>query len=146
MQYQVPQFIEIEDKIVGPLTFRQFIYVVGGIGLSFVIYINMPLLLAIPLIGIVAGIAAALAFYKVNNKPFVYFVESAFKYALGSRLYVWKKVQKKPTASKKEQTAPEQLYVPKLSSSKLHDISWSLDVHEDDASRQSIAEALHLEQ
>ena len=30
MQYQVPQFIEVEDKIFGPLTFKQLVYVVGG--------------------------------------------------------------------------------------------------------------------
>ena len=27
MQYQVPQFIEVEDKIFGPLTFKQFLYI-----------------------------------------------------------------------------------------------------------------------
>ncbi|TSC61742.1 MAG: SsrA-binding protein, partial [Parcubacteria group bacterium Athens0416_74] len=32
MQFQVPQFIEVEDKIVGPLTFKQFVFIAGGLG------------------------------------------------------------------------------------------------------------------
>ena len=30
MQFQVPQFIETEDKVVGPLTLRQFMYIAGA--------------------------------------------------------------------------------------------------------------------
>ena len=37
MQFQVPQFIEIEDKIIGPFTVKQFIYLVGGAGMDFII-------------------------------------------------------------------------------------------------------------
>lgn len=145
MQYQVPQFIEVEDKIVGPLTFPQFVYVAGGLGLCFVLYLYVPLLLAAPLILIVAGLAGALAFYKVNNKPFSDLIESAVRYALGSRLYIWKKELKKPQSSTEEAgRAPEQLFVPKLSESKLRDIAWSLDVHEE-RQRQTPADALNLE-
>ena len=35
MRFQVPQFIEIESKIFGPLTFKQFIYLAGGGGRNF---------------------------------------------------------------------------------------------------------------
>jgi len=128
MQFQVPQFIDVEDKIFGPLTFKQFIYVVGGIGISFVIYTILPLFLAIIFIAPILGFALALAFYKVNNKPFIGVVESAFKYVLNSKLYIWEKREK--TSKKKEITEEESIsYVPKLSDSKLKDLSWSLDVH-----------------
>ena len=41
MQFQVPQFIETEDKIVGPFTLRQFIYVAGaGLG-SVILYFSV---------------------------------------------------------------------------------------------------------
>jgi len=129
MQFQVPQFIEVEDKIFGPLTFKQFIYVAGGAGLSFVIYTVLPLFLAVIVIIPVAGFALALAFYKINNKPFIGVVESAFKYTLNSKLYIWKKeknIPKKKVAAEKNKMNS---YVPKLSDSKLKDLSWSLDVH-----------------
>lgn len=132
MQYQIPQFIEIEDKVVGPLTFKQFVYVAGGVGLAIVLYLSLPGLIAIPLILVVASIAGALAFYKFNNKPFSEFLEATFKYAFSNRLYIWHKEPKEPTPKEtREQSALESLYVPKLSDSKLRDISWSLDVHED---------------
>ena len=96
MQYQVPQFIDVEDKIFGPFTFKQFIYIIGGIGLSYLLYRFIPSLIlsAIPIV-IVLALSAALAFYRVNNRPFINVLESAFRYSLGSRLYLWKKDEKK---------------------------------------------------
>lgn len=37
MQFQVPQFIEVEDKIFGPLTFKQFVYIAGGVALMYLL-------------------------------------------------------------------------------------------------------------
>ena len=71
MQYQTPQFIDVEDKIFGPLTVRQFVYLAGGAGLSFILFQLLPFLIAIILIGGVAALSLALAFYKINNKPFI---------------------------------------------------------------------------
>jgi hypothetical protein len=129
MQFQVPQFIEVEDKIFGPLTFKQFIYLAGGVGIAFVIYTVLPLFLAIIFIIPIVGLSLALAFYKINNKPFIQIMESALKYTINSKLYVWKKeknISKKETVVKK---IDPNMYVPKLSDSKLKDLSWSLDVH-----------------
>ena len=83
MRFQVPQFIEVEDKIFGPLTLKQFIYLAGGGGLSFVIYriLDSLILSFIPII-LVMAFSASLAFYKINNKPFIFVVEAAFKYFL----------------------------------------------------------------
>jgi len=139
MRFQVPQFIEIEDKVFGPLTFKQFLYLAGGAGLSFILYVFLPLLIAIPLILGVAGFSAALAFYKTDNKPFIVLVGSWFRFVLGSKLYVWKKEAKKPKmADTKKEEEPESLYVPKLSDSKLKDLSWSLDVKEFENNQQPI--------
>ena len=132
MKYQVPQFIDVEDKIFGPLTFKQFVYVAGSAGMSFVIYKFVPIIIAIPIILAVMGFGLALAFYKVNNKPFIAVVESAIKYWGASKLYIWKKLQKKPEATgmlENTQTV-EGMFVPKLSDSKLKDLTWSLDINE----------------
>jgi len=37
MYYKVPQKITLEDRVIGPLTFRQFLYLLGGILPSFII-------------------------------------------------------------------------------------------------------------
>ena len=47
MHFQTPQFIEIEDKIFGPLTLKQFIYLAGAAGLSFTAYSLLPVPLAL---------------------------------------------------------------------------------------------------
>lgn len=135
MRFQVPQFIEIEDKIFGQLTLKQFIYLAGGGGLSFVLYVVLKsfLLALIPII-VVMAISVALAFYKINNKPLIDVAESAFKYYLGSKLYIWKKEEKpRPTTAQaaiKDAKNYASIMVPKISDSKLKDLTWSLDIKE----------------
>ncbi len=128
MRFQVPQFIEVEDKIFGPLTFKQFIYLAGSVGLAVIIFFFLPHFLAIIIDAPIIIFGIALAFYKVNGKPFIYIVEAFVKYALGSKLYLWQKQDKQPEASTTEPQAAPEVFVPKLSDSKLKDLSWSLDI------------------
>jgi hypothetical protein len=130
MQFQVPQFIDVEDKIFGPFTFKQFIYLLGGAGGAFALWKLLPWYIAIPLILPVVGLSAALTFYKVNGRPFMVVLETAFNYYLSARLYIWKqhKAEKKKVDPKKEEPLSDFAYIPKLSNSKLKDLAWSLDV------------------
>jgi len=99
MRFEVPQFIEIEDKIFGPLTWRQFVYLGGGLSICFVTMFILPSVLpsiiswiVILFIGIpLALLAAALAFYPINNRPFSYFLEAIWNYFTSNRLYLWKR-------------------------------------------------------
>ena len=127
MRFSVPQFIDIEDKIFGPFTFKQFVYLAGGAGICFIIYKLLPFFFAVLLIVPVAGLALALTFYKVNNKPFIAILESYIRFLVQGKLYIWKKDPKKKEADKTEDVLPASI-VPRLSESKLKDISWSLDV------------------
>src|SRR5579863_7552446 len=95
-QYQVPQFIEVEDKIFGPLTLKQFIYLAGGAGLSLMFFTLLPIYLALLFIIPVMAFAASLAFFKVNGRPFIVSVEHAFGYFFGTKLYLWKQHQSRP--------------------------------------------------
>jgi hypothetical protein len=128
MEYQVPQFIEVEDKIFGPFTLKQFIYLAGGAGLTVVIVLYLPLFIAIILAIPVVAFSAALAFYRVNNKSFVEMLEAGFNYYTKGRLYLWKKDDapraEAPTAAPVVER-PQKLG---LSQSKLHDLAWSLDI------------------
>lgn len=139
MRFEVPQFIEVEDKIFGPLTFKQFVYLAGGGGLSVIIWIFVPKIIGIFLILAVAGFALALAFYRPNNKPFVEFVEAALRYGTAGKLYIWRKEEKKAVATKSPLQAGQDggLSVPRLSDSKLRDLAWSLDVHDSLYSEQA---------
>lgn len=132
MQFQVPQFIEVEDKIFGPLTFRQFVYLGGGTGICYMLFRVLPLFLAFPFILVIGGLALALAFMKFNGRPFNLAMENAFYYILHPRLYLWNN-ERKPAPKKAARAAAASsgdLYIPKLSESRLHDLAWSLDIKE----------------
>ncbi|MCC6290672.1 PrgI family protein [Candidatus Nomurabacteria bacterium] len=135
LNFQVPQFIEIEDKIFGPLTFRQFVYVAGGAGFSFMFWVYLPYhWLAVIFILPVFGLALALAFYKVNNRSFILVLEAVFRYLLTHKLYIWKHSDPTKTSSvsgnNQKADRPKALVMPKLSESRLKDLSWSLDIRE----------------
>lgn len=132
MQFQVPQFIEVEDKIFGPLTFKQFIYVGGGLGAIYLLWRVLPIFIAAPLIAIVGAASAGLAFFEFNGRPLIISLESAFFYLVHSKLYLWDNARKtkKATAEAKAAQVPHDVYVPKLSESRLHELSWSLDIKE----------------
>lgn len=126
MEYQVPQFIEVEDKIFGPFTLKQFIYVAGGVGLCAIVLLYLPLWLGVIIAVPVGAFTAALAFYKINNKPFVEIMEAAFNYYIGDRLYLWKKERNQvdaPVAAK-----PADPVKLGMTQSKLKDLAWSLDI------------------
>lgn len=134
MQFQVPQFIEVEDKIFGPLTFKQFAYLAGTAGISVMLYAYLPFFIAVLFILPIAGLGLALAFYRYNGRPFIMTLEAAIRYSLSKRLYVWKRGEKKagPIEKTAEQAAEElarSIVVPRLSESKLKDLAWGLDVH-----------------
>jgi hypothetical protein len=94
MQFRVPKFIEIEDKIIGPFTLQQFLYLAGGIVtlaiLWFFLELGLFIIIAIPII----IFCSLLAFYKFNGRPFTKFLSTFLRYLLNPKLYIWKKKNK----------------------------------------------------
>src|SRR6185503_13549615 len=82
---------EVEDKIFGPFTFKEFIYLAGGAGMCFIVYKILGILIGIIPILAIATFAGMLTFYRPNNKPFINMLEAGFKYFLQSKLYIWKR-------------------------------------------------------
>ena len=73
-QFVVPQFIDVEDKIIGPVTTRQFlILLVGGLML-FIAYKLADTGLFVILLIIIGGFSLVLAFVKINGQAFHYFL------------------------------------------------------------------------
>lgn len=90
-QFVVPQFIDAEDKIFGPVTARQFIILMVAFLFDFVLFRLLSfttfLLLGIPVL-VIAGIVA---FVKINGAPFHYFVLNLIQTFKKPRLRVWQK-------------------------------------------------------
>ncbi len=128
MQFKVPQFIDVEDKLFGPFTFKEFAYMAGGGGMIFVLYRLLPFWVAIIPMILVAGFTAALTFYKINGKPFIYYVQASLNYAIKSKLYIWKQRLTKPEDINKKAETEIPVTVQQVSAGKLKDLAWSLDV------------------
>jgi len=136
MQFKVPQFLEIEDKIFGPFTFKEFIYLVGGAGLCFVLYKILGLYWgAIPIL-IAGGLSLALIFYRPNNKPFINMIEAGFNYLRQDKLYIWKRRKNKINKPNEKELETQEgnkkremmENTVRLGGNKLRDLAWSLDV------------------
>lgn len=130
MQFKVPQFIDIEDKLFGPFSFKQFAYLIGGGGSVYILYRVLPFWIAIIPMILVAGLTLLLTFYKINNKPFIYYLEAGLTYFVSSKLYIWKQRLIKPN-TKEEEKVPEPISVlPSTSVDSIKDLSWSLDIED----------------
>lgn len=74
MQYKIPQNVQVEDKIVGPLTLKQLIILGVGGGIAYVIYTTigkdyeLGIWLIIPLL--IVGFTLLVAFGKIANVTF----------------------------------------------------------------------------
>ena len=90
-QYQVPQFIDIEDKIVGPLTLKQFFIIAAGLGIAGLLFMTLRLSFAIVLGIPIITFAFALALVKMHGMPLWKYIGAALSFASKPQEYFWKK-------------------------------------------------------
>src|SRR3989344_4977017 len=128
MQFKVPQFLEIEDKIFGPFTFKEFVYLAGGAGFCFVLYRLLGIVWgAVPIL-LVGGFSLMLTFYRPNNKPFVEMVQAGFKYVAQDKLYIWKRRTAETTTRDRKEAVDKEGSgnkggAPRLGGNKLRDLA-----------------------
>lgn len=136
-EYQVPQFIEHETKIVGPLTFRQFIYIGGGGAILFILFFTVGeknfvlFFIAAALIG---GLALALAFVKVGGRSFGAALFSMIGFFSSPRVFIWQKAHRKipiipPLPAAPQTTAEDTARSPLTFAerSRLKSLSWKVE-------------------
>ncbi|MCK4520819.1 PrgI family protein [Candidatus Parcubacteria bacterium] len=107
MQFTVPKFIEREAKIVGPFTFKQFIYVGIAGAISFVLYFTIPIAQCLIAATILIGSALALAFIKIEGRSLPTIIKDFFVFSSSPKLYIWKKKGLLPKFLKKESASAE---------------------------------------
>ncbi|MBE7525008.1 PrgI family protein [candidate division WWE3 bacterium] len=90
-KFIVPQFIENEDKILGPITVRQFVLSLATFFLLFLEFRLLKLAYFIPLGLLTAGIGGAFGFIKVNGQPFHVFFLNFVQTVSRPNLRVWNK-------------------------------------------------------
>lgn len=90
-QFIVPQFIDKEDRIIGPVTVRQFLICLGAAGVVFVEYKMLQTVYFVIAMIPTAGLAGTFGFLKVNGQPFHYFFLNFIQTQLRPKLRVWNK-------------------------------------------------------
>jgi hypothetical protein len=113
VQYKVPQHIDIEDKIVGPFTMKQFVYLLVA---GFIIYgwwnfsntfiDPPPMLIFLPLAIPVGTLGLSFALLKINDRPFEVFILSLLKFMFSPKQRIWREGYKAPEVIVKDPAAP----------------------------------------
>ncbi len=107
-QYKVPQNVEAEDTILGPLTIKQFIYVVIAIGWGFLCWrvFGVAPIIAIFLILPISGPLLALGLIRREGQSFETYFIAMIRFVLVPRKRTWLKDQSK-VVIKEEVKKPE---------------------------------------
>ncbi len=129
-QFVVPQFIDTEAKLLGPITARQFLTLIVGLlvgAAAYRIFIrSVPLVIIAEIL--IVSITIVFAFAKVNGQPFHYILLNMIQTFRKPRLRVWDKRVSDSDIKRSMQSPPEapQLVIPlkkPLSSSRLSELS-----------------------
>lgn len=93
MQYKVPQDVQREDTIIGPLTLKQMIILGAGGGLAYAIYVSLAttyyMEIWLPPVAIVVIITLAFAFLKIHNLPFYRFLMNFIEFHIMPKKRIW---------------------------------------------------------
>jgi len=111
MQESVPQFIDREQKLLGPLTVKQTV-VLGATALIIAISYFLLNFFVFSIILIVVGsIGIAVAFIKINDQPLYKVSASFLGYFVKPRSYLWQH-EEGDTGITQKQTTTEQPQAP----------------------------------
>ena len=92
MRFQLPQFIETETKLVGPLTLKQFLWVAGGAAILFLLFTTTQGSFVFFIAGVpIAAVFAALAFLKIEGMPLINYIAYLLSYLLNPKRYIFRK-------------------------------------------------------
>lgn len=95
MLFNVPQYIDVEDKVAGPLTAKQLLWMFG-LGAALIVLWNVLEKGAFFAVAIPVGLAfAALAFYRPYGQPLTAFIGSGFSYLFSPKIYSWRRLPQK---------------------------------------------------
>lgn len=105
MPYGVPQFIDVEDKVAGPLTAKQLLWFFGGGGILLLLWnvLDKPafFVAAVP----VVLITVAFAFVRPNGRPLLYFMFDGIAFFFKPKIYTWRRMPQIAKRAKKKRYA-----------------------------------------
>jgi hypothetical protein len=128
MQFSLPQFIDVEDKNVGPLTGKQTIYLIMGGGILLLAFTFFSFIFFLGVFMIVTPLTLAFAFYRPKGISLARYLGNVLDYFTTNHLYLWRREPEMvmyKTVQKKNAAAQEPVkYVPR---SRIRDLANLLD-------------------
>jgi hypothetical protein len=104
-QFTIPQFIDVEDKVIGPLTTRQFLILLVGAIIIAISYKIFDFALFVTVGVFIFAVFGTVAFIKINGRPFHFFILNIIQTFKRPMLRVWNyKIENK--APVKEEALP----------------------------------------
>lgn len=127
MLISVPQNIDVEDKIVGPLTAKQLGWVVA-LGVILLVLWNMTPKPVFFIVGFPLSVFfIALAFYRPYGQPMINFIIFGVMYFFRPKIYFWKRTPQKNVNEQKKQVAENHLVQKQITSESLRELAELLD-------------------
>ena len=131
-RFIVPQFIDAEDKIWGPITVRQFVIILAGALFVFLSYKLSDFSLFLFETVVIVVFVVLFAFYKVNGAPFHYFAVNFVETLKKPHIRVWRKeyIRTETFKNKEENKKNVELALPRkklVSNKKLSELSLIID-------------------
>ena len=108
MRFTIPQFIEHEPKIVGPLTFRQFSFIGVAAAICFILYYTVPFSVFLIACLILGGGAMALAFLRIGGRSLPTIFGNFLKFSVSPKIFIWRKIEAPIKVFKKERIKKEE--------------------------------------
>jgi len=132
MRFEVPQFLGLEDKLFGPFTFKQALYLAGGGAVIYLLLKFVPSYLAFVLAVPVGLFALSLVFYRPNGRPFIKVVGSFFNYVTSRKFYLWQNPERRGSLQTKSKKKKEEEVVNETVNAResIKDIARGLDILE----------------
>ncbi len=107
MQFTVPQFIEEETKIVGPLSIRQVIFIGVAFGFCVIFYFTIEnSFIFFILCAIFLGSGSSLALLKINKTPLPVYIKNLFFFTLKPKMYLWQRREEKEEPEPRKKKTP----------------------------------------
>lgn len=132
MQFKVPQNIDMEDKVIGPLTIKQFVYLLVA-GMIFYATIKTYNIFLMAIVGFpVFLLALCLTFIKIQDQPFSKFLISFLIYLIKPRQRIWQKHYSSvgmhtPVVQKNKVNVDQKIGPKTVEKSELEKLSYILD-------------------
>ena len=128
MQYSVPQFINIEDKIVGPFTGKQTICLIIGGGLLMLFFTIFDFIFFVVMAIIIIPVTLAFAFWKPKGISVYRLILNRINFGVSNHFYIWRREpDNRMFKTTQKVKSVKEVIEKNVSKNRIRELAWLLD-------------------